>query len=806
MNLQPTLVPASAGLDLAFSHSGEGTAAEVAVWWGLTLVERLQCHGSAFEYKLSAARFYNMRVPSAVLVREYGLARSTVKRYGEALRSGDAERMRRVFSGQGGPRTITVQIDAYVRGRYASLRLTARNYNASIRAEVQERWETPVSCERLRRIFRDEDRIRGWNRRRRRGSGGGLRAEAGANRCESLSETSLAAGPSRNSSNRRGVMPFSGQEVGESTRFLHHAGMTLLYPWLELVMAGWPDTPSLVRQLFAQVLCGSVNHEQTKEMHMPSLNVLCGPTVRSPWYLRQLTDRLATPRNTAEVLRRNLGLLGEPSSDHYLFDPHIERYTGDRPVLKLWIGSDHLVDKGLIQDLVHTAAGRPCMVLLDDNFHDVRERFHVIRQAMAELLGLESAAGLNWVADRAIFGLDCLSTVVDDGQGIVTWLKGYRHDGWQDGASFETVTLTRLRNDSEDLQFLRLDWQAGTWSRDSRFRQVIVRVHRRGRQEPLDVAVLAGGTVRGDAEAAAWIFSRWPQESNIGYLLRHVGLGELTSRAWNSYEEIADTIEDRQVESQAHKDLTGRREDLGQKLGRKLLRQRRARRAGAADPDKLREERDRLNAKRDELVARYRAKLAEGALDDWTQTRDLLQQAELIDADRKQLRAKDKRAQKMIALNAEIDELTIRLEAVEQDLKTTPKTESRLEQVIAAGHAKLNTRRKAFMDAIRITCCNLFLGCLDVFRTFYDNRRDDHELLRALTRAPGFVAFRHGTVCITLVPELAVQPKAFASMRRFCQEVSAIVNRTWLGRASPIMITVVETPPARGLGPPPGGP
>jgi hypothetical protein len=110
------------------------------------------------------------------------------------------------------------------------------------------------------------------------------------------------------------------------------------------------------------------------------------------------------------------------------------------------------------------------------------------------------------------------------------------------------------------------------------------------------------------------------------------------------------------------------------------------------------------------------------------------------------------------------------------------------------------------MDAIRITCCNLFLGCLDVFRTFYDNRRDDHELLRALTRAPGFVAFRHGTVCITLVPELAVQPKAFASMRCFCQDVSAIVNRTWLGRASPIMITVVETPPARGLGPPPGGP
>jgi hypothetical protein len=778
----------------------------VAVWWGLTLVERLRCCGSAFEYKLSAARFYNMRVPTAILVREYGIARSTVKRYGEALRSGDAERVRRVFSGQGGPRTVTVQIDAYVRGRYASLRLTARNYNVSIREEVLERWETPVSCERLRRIFRDEDRIRGWNRRRRCRCGGGLHEEARANGCESPSETSLDVAVSRNSSNRRGVMPFSGQEVGEGIRFLHHAGLTLLYPWLESALAGWPDTPSLVRQLFTQILCGSVNHEQTKGMHMPSLKVLCGPAVRSPWYLRQLTDRLATPRNTAEVLRRNLGLLGEPCSDHYLFDPHIERYTGDRPVLKLWIGSDHLVDKGLIQDLVHTAGGRPCMLLLDDNFHDVRERFHVIRQAMAELLGLESAAGLNWVADRAIFGLDCLSTVVDDGQGIVTWLRGYQHDGWQDGAPFETLTLTRQRNHSEDLQFLRLDWQAGAWSRDSRIRQVTVRVHRQGRQEPLDVAVLAGGTVPGDVEAAAWIFSRWPQESNIGYLLRHVGLGELTARAWNSYEEIAHTIQDRQVESQAHKDLTGRREDLGQKLGRKLVRQRRARKAGAADPDKLREERHRLTAKRDELTARYKTKLAEGTLDDQAQVRALLQEADRLQTDRKQLKARERRAQKMIALSAEIDELTIRMEAVEQDLKSTPRKESRLEQVIAAGHAKLDTRRKAFMDSIRITCCNIFLGCLDVFRTFYDNRRDDHELLRALTRAPGFVALRRGTICITLVPELAVQPKAFAAMRRFCEEVSAIVNRTWPGRASPVMITVAETPPPRVLGPPPGGP
>jgi hypothetical protein len=396
--------------------------------------------------------------------------------------------------------------------------------------------------------------------------------------------------------------------------------------------------------------------------------------------------------------------------------------------------------------------------------------------------------------------------VVDDQQGIVTWLKGYRHDGWQDGAPFQTLMLTRPRNDSADLLSLRLDWQATDWPQDRRFRQVTVRVHRERRQEPLDVAVLAGGTVPGDTQAAAWIFSRWPQESNIGYLLRHVGLGELTSRAWNSYEEIAHTVQDRQVESQARKDLTGRREDIEEKLGRKLLRQRQARRAGAPDPDRLREERDRLRARRDGLTARYQAKVAQGALEDRVQVTALLQEADQIHADHQQLKARERRAQSMVRLSTEIDELTIRLEAVEKDLAGTPREESRLEQVIAAGHAKLDTRRKAFMDAIRITCCNIFLGCLDVFRTFYDNRRDDHDLLRALSRAPGFVALRQGTICVTLVPELAVQPKAFAAMRHLCEEVSAIVNRTWSGRASPIAITVAEAPPPRALGPPPGGP
>jgi hypothetical protein len=288
----------------------------VLVWWGLSLVERLRRDSNEFELKLSAARFYNMRFGVASLVGFFGFARTTLRRYGQALRSGDPERIVQAFSGQGGPRRVTVEIEVYIRARYVSLRSGVRDYNRRIREEVQQRWSVTVSAERLRQVFRDEDRVQGWERRREGRGGSGTEAAAGANGGDTMGRMSFGEGGSRNRSLPEiGVMPLSQQDVPEGTQFCHHAGLVVLFPWLELVLSGWPANPSLVRQLFLQVLAGAVNHEQSKQINMWSLALLCGPVVHSAWYLRQLTDQVATARNTAEVLRRNLGLLGEPSSD-----------------------------------------------------------------------------------------------------------------------------------------------------------------------------------------------------------------------------------------------------------------------------------------------------------------------------------------------------------------------------------------------------------------------------------------------------------------------------------------------------------
>jgi hypothetical protein len=301
------------------------------------------------------------------------------------------------------------------------------------------------------------------------------------------------------------------------------------------------------------------------------------------------------------------------------------------------------------------------------------------------------------------------------------------------------------------------------------------------------------------------MFSRWPQESNLGYLLRHMGIGQMTSRAWDPYEEIADTVEDRQVESREHRDLLREKHRTEAKMGKKLVARERKERAGTPDLRKVEEESRRLNAKREALVARYDAMKAEGPIEDPAWLDEMVADAARVKDGAARLDRRRQRAAKMAEISADLDQLAVRLEALERDIAEAPRTESRLDQVIAAEHVRLDTTRKGFMDAIRVACCNIFLAAMDQFRRFYDNRRDDHEILRALTRASGLVDYRGGVIHITLVPELSVQPKVFKAMSRLCAEITDIVNRTWAGRASPVVIAVTGSLPANAVGPPSRG-
>ena len=71
------------------------------------------------------------------------------------------------------------------------------------------------------------------------------------------------------------------------------------------------------------------------------------------------------------------------------------------------------------------------------------------------------------------------------------------------------------------------------------------------------------------------------------------------------------------------------------------------------------------------------------------------------------------------------------------------------------------------MDAVRITCRNVFRRPLDIFRPIFDNRCTDHAVFRAVTRAPGFIAATPERIDVHLLPTLTLEPAEEERLRKF---------------------------------------
>ena len=132
------------------------------------------------------------------------------------------------------------------------------------------------------------------------------------------------------------------------------------------------------------------------------------------------------------------------------------------------------------------------------------------------------------------------------------------------------------------------------------------------------------------------------------------------------------------------------------------------------------------------------------------------------------------------------------LENFEESLMETVRDESRLQALIEEQYFRLDMRRKAFMDAIRLSCRNIFYCLMDIFRPLYNNYRDDHVILRELTRAMGIVEKRDGVIIIQLLPAMEFQPKVKQIVSTFLEQMSERINHYFAGRYLPVHIQLLE--------------
>ena len=129
------------------------------VYFGLALLEKVNGNTDGIQFKYLIGRLYNAGITRKKLVEAFGLPLSTIRRYGEAVKSDDPEEMMRRFSGQGAEKKLTPEIENYVRDKFREIYSENKyDYSSVIIGKVKKIFRVTFSSETLRKVFNDEKR------------------------------------------------------------------------------------------------------------------------------------------------------------------------------------------------------------------------------------------------------------------------------------------------------------------------------------------------------------------------------------------------------------------------------------------------------------------------------------------------------------------------------------------------------------------------------------------------------------------------------------------------------------------------
>ena len=107
-------------------------------------------------FKILVGRLYNAGLKIGCLQRQFEVDPKTMKRWGEALQSGDAETLGRVLAGRRWHRKLTREIRSFVRVRFFEIYEQSRYaYSKKIRGEIEEVFAVSLSGETLRPLFKE---------------------------------------------------------------------------------------------------------------------------------------------------------------------------------------------------------------------------------------------------------------------------------------------------------------------------------------------------------------------------------------------------------------------------------------------------------------------------------------------------------------------------------------------------------------------------------------------------------------------------------------------------------------------------
>lgn len=704
----------------------EAKVKTLRVFFGAALLEVVPEDPANPEFKLLIARLYNSRIKVKKLIKVFGIARTTMKRWGDALKSGNSELLAKALAGAGAPQKLTSPVLSFIELRFPEIYHETRYcYSRIMRQEIERVFGIALSGESLRLIF---NRLKSTGAAPEANPQARLRANAcdleapaaeddrmeqavdsqeiikGLPGCspEPGSEPDRLQSNQPPADNRKHPLPFS----TDRQVFCHHAGVVLFSNEINKFSNQIPD--ALSKQLLATILLGATNIEQTKLLDFSCLMVILGAIIPNLYTQRTKLSAMAEPENIKALLKFNAELAGAGHCRDFYFDPHTKHYTGAEKILKGWCGALKAAAKIVNMDCIHTAPdGQPVFIKHEDNFHDMRERFIKVLAEFRTITGRQDDE-LSFIMDRGIYSFEFFEAIVNDqNTHIITWEKGYKRDQWDDKEISGQSVLCRCRNNSRDLlkyEFKYIDQQ---WEKNSALRRILVQATNPNRKM-VEVSILTDDKERPAQQIIEHMFSRWVQENDFKYEDAHFGINEITSYASISYRKLKDLSDDKQIKLAQYKALELNARDVRERLKKSLLKQ--------------------------HLVK------------DRTKTKEM---------------------------DATIEKLSLEHKEIKQRMAQTRKQGSKLLELIAGEYRKLDTDNKAYLDCIKIIARNMFYKALDSFKKKYDNYRDDHVLFRNLTRSPGVISFTEEGLTVTVFPTAQHQPKVRKIIELVFNEINA---------------------------------
>lgn len=898
-NVQLLLTGGKSLSDMDVCQADDGT---IELRLGLAQVERFRNDPDSLQYKMAIGRLANLRYPIRALSRKFGHDRRTIKSWSIGVTVTDRARFERIFAGQGSLPKIPEAVKRLAGRRYQEMRTCERHFRKIIQKEVQAVFETSLSGEALRQIFREVDKA---------GVAGApcasspvpdntsapapsdvpavgtecvstpesldapvavtetvfapeLPGEAAAiteampvsskvpaavtevvsavaepsappppevdsapppvtailpvipplppasesaqssavandKSCATSGKTSTNSNASRNHSPSPQGLPLSGFRPPGGGRLCHHAGQILYALWVDMVTAAQTTEGPIHRQWLGQILQGAVNPEQTKNLTLLDLSCFTGGTsFVADTQRAKLAAQAAMDGVVVKWLRlANASIVPDIDGECFYLDPHTKEYTGFLKFLLGWCGRRHSVNKVLHLDCIHTESGWPVWISHFDNYLDLRERVFGVLDEFESIFPAKPGHPRTIIIDRGIFGLETFRRFVAHGTHLISWEKGHETGAWREGAPEEQCEIIRQRNDSKHTRTYRFRIQEAPWLRDSSIRRLVVLVIP-PEGKPKEVSVLCTHPTMDRKKIVRLIFKRWLQENDFKNLDQHFGLMQMISRRSESYAEIAQSLTDQTVENPEFRALLDRKHELEKILQQALFKRERvvddALRARATMKSDCREQAP-LPAKLDEMMAEAKARpdpdlplLSRiGKIAERMQTL-----TERID---NTLRGLSGRLARIKQLREEIRDHKKELEKNAERLQVVARDDSRLNQLIRGGYRRPDTGAKEIMDALRVIARNLFACLLREFRRHYDNLRDDGEILRNLTRAPGVARWHGDTIEIGLWPCGACEPAVAVTVDHFLSDITEQINQHFAGRALRVRIILLRHAP-----------